>query len=354
MGTEPVLPIDAFKEVLTMKKATIFSLAVLLATISASCASATGVKSGAAAGEALIKMIPKSSTGLLAIDVQRLMGTEAVVKALQEPKAKEKYDEFVKMSGIDPTKDITYIGIGGFGALSGPSFEGGAIISLKYDKAKLQSLIKEKAPQAKEELYDGVTIYSNIGGDGKQTTQAAFLDAGHIIVGSEKGVKAIIDVHQKKADPLSKNTEMAAVLKKADKSGLIWGAFTVSRELIKKGIASNPQLKVLEGVAGLTLSLDDRLNSVVADIRTIGGTKEQNANLASTLNGFKAMGAMFGGQEPAVAEFLNGISVTSGQDFTDLSISVSHDVMGKIGKLARSKAGDFIKTKKDDVPEVKK
>jgi len=350
---EPVLPIVFFKEVLTMKKATIFGLAVLLTAAFTSCAPATGVRSGAAAGEALIKMMPKSSTGVIAVDVQRFMGTEAVIKALQEPKAKEKYDEFVKM--IDPMKDITYLGVGLIGNLPGAGPEGAAIISMKYDKAKLQSLIKEKAPEAKETLYNGVTIYSNIDGDKtKQTTRAAFLDAGHIVLGSEKGVKGIIDVQQKKTESLARNPEMTAILKKADKSGFAWGAFAVPQELIKKGIAANPQLKVLEGITALTLSFDDRLNNVIADIRTVGGTKEQNANLASTLNGFKAMGAMFGGQEPAVGEFLNGISITSGADFTDLSISVSHDVMDKIGKLAQSKAGEFMKSKKGEAPEVKK
>ena len=338
-----------------MKKATLFALAVFLTAVFTSCAPSAGVKSGAAAGEALIKMIPKSSTGVLGVDVKRLMETEAVAKALQDPKAKEKYDEFVKMSGIDPMKDISYLGIGLVGTLSGSAPEGGAIISLKYDKAKLQSLIKEKAPAAKEEVYNGVTIYSNIDGDKtKQTTRAAFLDAGHIVLGSEKGVKAIIDVHQKKAESLAKNPELTGILKKVDKSGLLWGAFAVPQELIKKGIAANPQLKVLEGITAVTMSYDDRLGNVTADIRTVGGTKEQNASLASTLSGFKALGAMFAAKEPAVGEFLNGISITSGEDFTDLSISVPRDVMVKIGELARSRAGDFIKPKKEPAPEEKK
>ncbi|MGZ5453828.1 MAG: hypothetical protein ACXW2R_06465, partial [Candidatus Aminicenantales bacterium] len=154
-----------------MKKSAIFGLVLFLTVVLASCASATGVKTGAAAGEALIKMLPSSTTGVVAIDVQRLMGTEAVAKALQDPKSKAKYDEFVKMSGIDPMKDITYVGIGLVGTFTGGAPEGGAIISLKYDKAKLQSLIKEKAPEAKEELYNGVTVYSNLdGGKAKQTT----------------------------------------------------------------------------------------------------------------------------------------------------------------------------------------
>ncbi|MGZ5469678.1 MAG: hypothetical protein ACXWG5_11030, partial [Candidatus Aminicenantales bacterium] len=147
---------------------------------------------------------------------------------------------------------------------------------------------------------------------------------------------------------------MTGVLKKTDKSGLLWGAFVVPQELIKKGIEGNPQLKVLEGVTALTMSYDDRMNNVTADIRTVGGTKEQNANLASTLNGFKAMGAMFAAQEPAVGELLNGISITSGEDFTDLSISIPRETMVKLGELARSKAGDFMKPKKDAAPEEKK
>ncbi|MGZ5495831.1 MAG: DUF3352 domain-containing protein [Candidatus Aminicenantales bacterium] len=338
-----------------MKKSAIFGLVLFLTVVLTSCASATGVKTGAAAGEALIKMMPSSTTGVVAIDVQRLMGTEAVAKALQDPKSKAKYDEFVKMSGIDPMKDISYVGIGLVGTFTGGAPEGGAIISLKYDKAKLQSLIKEKAPEAKEELYNGVTVYSNLdGGKAKQTTLAAFLDDGHIVLGSEKGVKGIIDVHQKKTESLAKNAGMTGVLKKTDKSGLLWGAFVVPQELIKKGIEGNPQLKVLEGITALTMSYDDRMNNVTADIRTVGGTKEQNANLASTLNGFKAMGAMFAAQEPAVGELLNGISITSGEDFTDLSISIPRETMVKLGELARSKAGDFMKPKKDAAPEEKK
>ncbi len=331
-----------------MKKTTSLGLALLLIVLFASCAPATGVKSGAAAGEALVKMMPKGTTGVVAVDVKRILETDAVVKALQAPKTKEKYDEFVKMSGIDPMKDISYVAVGLNGIPSGAAPEGGVIIHLKYDRAKLQGLIKEKAPEAKEELYNGVAIYSGLDGGGmaKQTTRAAFLDASHIIIGSEKGVKGLIDVQQKKAESIAKNAEMSSTLKKVDKSGYAWGAFLLPQELIKKGIESNPQLKVLEGITALTLMFDDRLNNIIADIRTIGGAKEQNANLAATLNGFKAMGAMFGAQEPAVGELLNGIEITSGEDYVRLHISVSHETMDKVGKLAQSKAGDFMKMKK--------
>ncbi len=353
-----------------MKKMTAIGSAFLLAAFFAACATTPGIKTGAAAGEALIKMMPRSATGIVAVDIHRLMGTEGIVKALQDPQVKEKYDGFVKMSSIDPMKDISYFGFaisGGPGG-PGPEMDGGFIISLNYDKAKLQSLIKEKAPEVKQEIYNGVTLYANLDGGpdaglwggpdkSKRTTRAAFLDDTHIVLGSEKGVKGIIDVRQKKADSLAKNPEMAPVLRKVDKSGILWGAFAIPQDLLKKGVASTPQLKVLEGVKALTLMFDDRVSGILADIRAVGGSKEQNANLAAALNGFKALGAMFGAKEPAVADFLNGIQITSSDDSTRLTLNVSHEVMDKIGAMAKAKAGDFMKGRKKDeapVPEVKK
>ncbi len=339
-----------------MKKATAICSVLLMTAFAAACASnPAGLKSGAAAGEALVKMLPATSAGVMAIDVQRLMATDGVKKALQDPKTKEKLDEFVRMSGIDPAKDISYIGVGLSGSPAGGAkgMDGGVVVSLKYDKARLQGLIKEKAPEVKEEIYNGVTVYANLDGgqDQKQTTRAAFLDETHIVIGSESGLKGLIDVHQKKADPLAKSAEMAAILKTVDKSGLVWGALAIPPDLLKKGLESSPQLKVLEGVKAVTLMFDDRVSGVVADIRTLGGTKEQNANLAAGLNGFKAMGAMFAAQEPAVGEVLNGIQITSGDDYARLALTISHEVLDKLGELAKAKAGDLMKDrKKDEAP----
>jgi len=337
-----------------MRKASLGILAVSLAMAIMACTPGANVKSGAAAGEALVKMLPKTATGVVALDIRRLMATEAVTKALQEPKNKAKLDEFIKMSGIDPAKDITYVGAGLIGVPTG-SADGGAIISLTYDRAKLQALIKEKAPQAQEELYEGVTIYSKIDGDeAKQTTRAAFLDDGHIVLGSEKGIKGIIDVSKKKAESLAKSAEMTPLLKRVDKSGIFWAAFAVPQELLQKGIQANPQLKALEGVTGLLLGFDDKVSGVTADIKAVGGTKEQNTNLAQALNGFKALGAMAAGQQPAVGELLNGVAITSGADYADISISISHELVDKLGQLARSQAGQFMKPKKEAAPEEKK
>jgi hypothetical protein len=234
--------------------------------------------------------------------------------------------------------------------------DGAVVISLAYDQAKLRALIKEKAPEVVEEDYNGVPVFSNLDGTDpdKQKTRAAFLDAGHIVIGSEKEVKGIIDVQQKKSDSIVKDPALASALKKVDKSAIAWGAFAVPQDLLQKGIESMPQLKAFEGVTALTMSFDYRLATFVADIRTHGGTKEQNETLASTLTGLKGLGAMFAAQEPVAGEALNGVEISSGADYMRISISLPQETLDKLSKLAQSKAGDLMKAGKGEPAEEKK
>jgi len=342
-----------------MKKATSIGSIVLFTVFLASCTPASSIKAGSATAESLIRLLPKTTLGVIAIDVHRGMGLASVSKMLQDPQAKEKYDEFVKLAGLDPMKDVFFVVMGLTATPNAMGHEGGVIVNLKYSKDSFLATMKEKAPEFQSESYNGVTIYSNLdGSETKQTTRAAFLDDSNILFGSAAGVKGIIDVHQKKAESVMKNAAMAGVFKKVDKAALAWGAFSLPPDLVKKGMESIPQLKVLEGVTALTMSFDYRLSNFIADIRTMGGTEEQNKNLASTLNGLKGLGGMLAAQEPAAGDLLNAIEITSGKDFVRLYISISEEAMDKLGEAAQARVGDIMKTKKDapaeEKPEVKK
>ncbi len=329
-----------------MKRSTNLGFVVILAAALASCAPQSSLKAGSATGESLVRLLPKSTGGVVAIDVHRAMGTPSAAKALENPQFKQKYDEFVKMAGIDPMKDVYLVVMGLAITPNAMGQEGGVIVNLTYNKDNFLALMKDKAPEVQSESYNGVTIYSNLdGSETKPTTRAAFLDDSNIIFGSDAGVKGIIDVYQKKAESAMKNADMKAILKKVDKSAIAWGAFAIPPDLLKKGAESIPQLKVLEGVKAMTMSFDHRLSNYVADIRTMGGTEEQNKNLSSTLNGLKGLGAMMAAQEPAAGDLLNAIEVSSGKDFTRLYISLSEEVMDKLGKAAQSMAEKAVKTK---------
>lgn len=336
-----------------MRKATTIALAVLMTVLFTTCK--PGAQSGAAAGEALVKMMPAGTWGVIAVDVRRAMETEAARKALQDPEAKAKYDEFVRTSGIDPLKDIAYVGFGLMGD-GGSIKEGVAIVNMTYDPAKLRTLIKEKAPEATEEDVHGVPVISDLGGTEPDAERAstAFLDPGHVVIGSEKLVKGVIDVHQKRTGSMAKDERLAAALKKVDKSGIAWGAFAVPRDLVKKGIEAQPQMQALEGVTAVTMMFDYRLAALVADIRAHGGTKEQNEKLAGFLNGLKSLGAMFAAQEPLAGEVLDAIEIISGADYTRLSVNLPQATLDKVAEMAKAKAGDLIKVGKGEPAEEKK
>ena len=338
-----------------MKRAATMGFALLLAVFFLSCVPQASLKAGSATAESLLRLLPQATRGVVAVDVHRAVGLAPVPKMLENPQAKARYDEMVQVAGIDPMKDVYLVVLGLLDTPNALAQEGAVIINLKYDQEKLLAAMKSKAPEVQSESYNGVTIYSNIDGAGaKPSSRAAFLDGSNILLGSEAGVKGVIDVFQKKADGVAKNKDMGAILKSVDKRALAWGAFALPPELVRKGVESIPQLKVMEGVTALTMSFDYRLANYVADVRTKGGTEEQNKNLATALNGFKAMGAMMAAQEPAAGEFLNAVEVTSGADFVRLYISVSEEVMQKLGQAVQSRLGDYIKLKKDAAPEEKK
>ena len=133
-----------------MKKAMSIGSIVLFAVFLASCTPSSSIKAGSATAESLIKLLPKTVMGVFAIDVHRGMTTPSVSKMLQDPTAKQKYDEFVKMAGIDPMKDVYFVVIGFMATPTVTGQEGGgAIVNLNYDKDKFLAHMKEKAPNSR-------------------------------------------------------------------------------------------------------------------------------------------------------------------------------------------------------------
>ena len=317
-----------------------------------------------AADQDLIELLPCSTIGVLALDIKRILEIDAIVKAMEGPEFKKFYDEFVGMSGIDPKRDVAYVGMGiPASALAGqlstpaspaPFKDFAIIIGLRSDKARLQGLVKEKVPEAKEEIYNGVSVFALVDEDkpmtampgvltevGKMNFQFAFLDASHIVLGSDPSVKGVIDVFRRKAEPLAKNSALIALINEVDKSGFAWGGVSILPELIKRGVETDRLFKAFEAVKGLTMALGNNVpGSIVFDIRFSGGTEEQNANLASVLTGLKAMGTMQAAQEPAMEVLMNGVGITSGGGHTRLSITLSRETWEALSRLAQSQAGE--------------
>ena len=317
----------------------------------------------AAAGEDLIGLLPRSTIGVLVLDIGSLLEVDAIAKAIEDPEFKKLYDDFVKASGIDPKRDVSYVGWGiPASALAGllstpaslvPFKDFAIVVGLTSKKARLQDLFKATTSEASEEKYNGVTIYSHLADEGKSTPPGvpaeawkmmsfrfAFLDDSHLVLGDDPGVKGVIDVTRIKAESLAKNSGLIALLSEVDKLGFVWGGVSIPPELIKKGVETDPLFKAFEAVNGLTVALDDKApGSIAVDISFFGGTKEQNSSLTSVLTGLKAMGTMGAALEPAMEVLMNGVAITSGGDRTRLSITLSRDSWEAFSRLAQSQAG---------------
>jgi len=340
-----------------MKKALVCLSIVLIASAGfVACGKGGSVKAGSATAESLVNLLPRDTTGVIVIDVHRAMTSEAVQKAIQDEKNKARFDKLMTQTGIDPQKDVYFAVIGLSGPLTkGQEPEGAFIANLKYDKTALLAKLKEELKKEHEgrelveETYNGVVLFSGFDDSEKgKTGRGAFLDDSNIIMGSERGVKAVIDVFQKKAENLTKNADMVKIFKAANQSAMVWGAFAIPAGTLKSAAEQNPMMKNLENLNGVTLAFDYRNQALSAEIRAIGGSEEENKQVADMLTGLKALGAGAASKEPAIGEALNRIEIGASPDAIRLSINLPQDILDKLRNAAQSKVEGMFKPKTEE------
>lgn len=339
-----------------MKKNFKIGFFILMAIGLVACMEKGSIKAGSATGKSMLQLIPADTRGILIIDVHRSLGTDAAQNALKDEKTRQKYEEFVKMAGLDPMKDIYFLAIGLQGTPAERERPGAIIINLKYNKDILLAKLKDKAKDVREETYNGVTIYSGVEA-GKPEAVApagAFLDESNIVLGSAKGVRAVIDVYQKKADSVSKSPEMKKLLKSVNTSANVWAAVAIPEGLLKQLAEKNPMLKDLAGLTGVTLSFDYANKTLTAEIQSLGGTKEQNKTLAERLSALKSLGALAADKLPLQGNLLNTIEISSGSDYVKIYASIPGELLDKIQKLAQEKLGGMFHMKPPAPKEEKK
>lgn len=326
-----------------MRKTVVIMLTVLVAVLLAACGGDKGLKAGSATGESLMKLLPEATRGVMIIDVGRALAATGAAKSFEAGQDFQNHEELVKAVGIDPMKDVFYVVMGLTGPVDAKEPDVAVLVNLRYEKEPLLELVKGNVVELVEENYSGVALYKGRMDDrtGRMAC-GAFLDDSNILIGTEAAVKAVVDVHQKKAASMARNEELGRPLKTVNKSAIAWGAMIVPPDLAGKAAEENPMFKVMEGITALTMSFDYKNRNLLIDMRTMGGSKEQNANLASTLNGLKGLGAMMAGQEPAIGEALAGIEITSGAEYVRLFASLPEELLKKLQNTAQVRLGDIL------------
>jgi hypothetical protein len=304
----------------------------------------------------MLTMLPKDTTGVILIDVNRAMNTEVVSKALKEGENAEKYQETIKKLGIDPQKDVYFLAIGLTGSFSGGTTSGVGVLNLKYSKDAILAKMKEDGAKFTEGAYEGVATVAVAEGEkeGPENEKAeaaekpvqdvkpgkgmmgAFLDASNIAVGPEKEVKAAIDVLKKKAENATANAELMAEIKGVNKNAMAWGVFAFKAEDVKKMVESTPMLSSLASLKALILAFDYSNKLLDVEIKAVTSDAGKNKEIADMLNGFKAMGSMAAGEKPGLAELLGKIEITSAADNVRIHAAIPEELLNKLGKMAQS------------------
>ena len=339
-----------------MKKTITIGLALVLVFLGL-----TACKKAAPTGaDAALALLPQHVQGVVVIDVNKGMTTAVVDKAIKESKEYQKYQEFIKATGIDPQKDVYFLALGVSGVdQSGEAKSSGVgVVNLKYTKETLIAKLKEKATAAEESVYEGVAIFSAKEGESEKPMFAAFLDETHIAVGEEKEVKAVVDVFAKKADNVFKNAELSALIGKANKSAMLWAAFQFPPDMMKGVAASNPMASDLADIKALLVYFDYANKSLQLEIKAMGGDADKNKKLADTLTGFKALGSMAGGEKPEIGELINKIEISSAADSVKIYANVPEDLLNKLSAVATKKVEEKLEAakgeeKKDEKTEIK-
>ncbi len=320
-----------------MKKFMAIGLSVLFAVFFVvSCAEKpTAPKAGSAKADDMLSLLPKESFGVIVVDVNRILTTESVDKAIKENKNYQKYLEFVQETGVDPQKDVFFF----VGAMSGVVREGAqdgvAVVNLKYDRTKLLAKIQKEQGELAKTEYNGFTVYQAAAKEGKKPVSGAFLDESNIILGTDSAVKSVIDVYQKKAENIWKSESLPSLLKGMNRNAMIWGGFAVPAEAMKKAASQNPMLGAFANIQSIIMSFDYRNQNVLAEIKAMCPDEAKTKQMADALNGFKALGAGVAAKEPLVGELLNKIEIFSAADHVKISASIPEDLIKSLGEKAK-------------------
>jgi len=335
-----------------MKKIIVLVLALAVALI---LLTSCGKKAGTVTGEGLLAYLPQSSNGVVVLDMNRIMNTDAANKAIKEDKAFQKYQEFVQKTGIDPQKDLHFIAVGLTGDMMSKTAEPAVIVSMNYKKDDLLAKIKAEAKaEIQETTYNGVTLYTVPEEQGKKQAYVAFLDASLIAGGSETSLKSIIDVYQKKSESALKNEALSAILKGVRKDAMAWCAFSIPGEVMEQAVSGNPMMANLKGLYGLTMLFDYKNKALIAEIKGLNKDEAKNKEIATMLDGLKAMGAMASTKEPSLGELLDKIMITSGPNDITISADIPEDLLNKLKAKAEEKVQGLLPKKPEGQEETPK
>jgi len=300
--------------------------------------SACGNAGGGDSGRALLNYLPDDVSGYLFLDVNglsKLNSFDDMEKDFNSSEKGKKYQEFVKLTGIDPRKDISGLAVGFYVDENNvkntkPDFI--FVTAVKYDKAKVMESVKKKGGELKEETYEAVKIY-NANKEGNDIS-IVFIDNAHIIFASSSVVKKAVDLFKGKGKSVLQNDKQKAYVNMINEKALFAVVYNIPKAFrIKKnvgmGVLDFTKAECFLGSVWRTSSAFE------ADLRLLSKDKVANDGMKNLLNMFKG----FGASQPDYKDLLNAVKINSDENMLNITITVTDAFIEKMKAKVKSKLG---------------
>jgi len=271
------------------------------------------------------------------------MNLEFIQKTISEQKELAPYQKKVEAFSLNLKKDVYFLTVAVTGGMKKAAENLVLLANLKYQKDKLIPPGSDK--DSSLEIYNGIPYFPFIEIEESAVVCLAFLDSSNIAIGSEKAVKKVIDVYAGKIPNILSDRNLRPYLKDIDHNSLTWGILASPTDLLQQEISKNPSLKTWENVRYISSFSDYRNGSYLTEIKIYGQDKEQNKRLADVLVGIKAMGVGFTGQVPELGQALDSLEITSSDRYIKVFINLNEELLEKIKKTMKERAGDFLSRK---------
>ena len=286
----------------------------------------------------MLKLLPQNAIGMVFLNFQKITHTEFFDKTITQDKEKsEKYQQFIKDWGIEPKRDIYYVAIALIGEESiKREPEAAGVAKLNYNKDLIINNLKKKGFKIQEEKYEGMTIFGGI--DKKsEKTKMAFLDKNHIAVGSEGGLKSVIDLYKGKGESIHKNKKLMDLIKNVNQSSFLWGCFLIPEKALKAASSKSPQAKIFESIESASFFVDYENKKYSGQVNLFSSDETKNKQIVDFLNGVKAMVGMGKAQDADFQELLGNIKISSVPTGINFSVEVTEDLIMRLKEKSKKK-----------------
>jgi hypothetical protein len=319
-----------------------------------------------------LSLVPKESTFVVIIDMQKVAVTEFYNKIKKDEKSLKGYNEFVQKTGIVPERDVDKVAISVGERMGEKDGDVVALVFGRFDKEKIISSIKEGAAkegaQVVAEQYQGQELYKieeaaektegTEKGEKEETEEQetakkhdnedfriAFLEEGLLAAGNVNYMKKIIDLYQGRGVSIEQNEALMGVINEANQTDMIWGAGLVP-DMIKAQAESSPMSRSFSAVESIMFSINMETDLDLF-IRMKCDSTENVKNLADTINGFIALGKMGAAKEQDVMELLDSITVEGLEDTVTVTMHISKDILLRLSEEATKEGKEETQTKKE-------